>query len=39
MWQTALPRMRIPLRCPVGQNPMRAIAVMDDLRAVEKVLR
>jgi hypothetical protein len=28
-----------PLRCPVCQNPMRVIAVIDDSRAVEKILR
>jgi len=28
-----------PLRCPVCQNPMRVIAVIDDPRAVEKILR
>jgi hypothetical protein len=28
-----------PLRCPVCQNPMRVIAVIDDRRVVEKFLR
>ncbi|MGO9202132.1 MAG: transposase [Limisphaerales bacterium] len=28
-----------PLRCPVCQNPMRVIAVIDDPRVVEKILR
>jgi hypothetical protein len=28
-----------PLRCPVCQNPMRVIAVIDDPRLVEKILR
>ena len=28
-----------PLRCPVCQNPMRVIAVIDDRRVVEKILR
>ncbi|HPC62329.1 MAG TPA: transposase [Verrucomicrobiota bacterium] len=28
-----------PLRCPVCQNPMRIIAVIDDPRVVEKILR
>jgi Putative transposase len=28
-----------PLRCPVCQNPMRLIAVIDDPRLVEKILR
>jgi len=28
-----------PLRCPVCQNPMRVIAIIDDARVVEKVLR
>ncbi len=28
-----------PLRCPVCQNPMRVIAIVDDRRAVEKILR
>ncbi len=28
-----------PLRCPVCQNPMRVIAVIDDLRVVEQILR
>src|ERR1041384_1961420 len=28
-----------PLRCPVCQNPMRVIAVVDDPRVVEKILR
>jgi Putative transposase len=28
-----------PLRCPVCQNPMRVIAVIDDPRIVEKILR
>ena len=28
-----------PLRCPVCQGPMRVIAVIDDPRAVEKILR
>ena len=28
-----------PLRCPVCQNPMRVIAVVDDARVVEKILR
>ena len=27
-----------PLRCPVCQNPMRVIAVIDDPRVVEKIL-
>ena len=28
-----------PLRCPVCQNPMRVIALIDDRRVVEKILR
>lgn len=28
-----------PLRCPVCQNPMRVIAIVDDRRVVEKILR
>jgi hypothetical protein len=28
-----------PLRCPVCQNPMRVIAIIDDPRIVEKILR
>lgn len=28
-----------PLRCPVCQNPMRVIAVIDNPRAVEQILR
>jgi hypothetical protein len=28
-----------PLRCPVCQNPMRVIAVIDDARVAEKILR
>ena len=28
-----------PLRCPVCQNPMRVIAVIDDPRVAEKILR
>ena len=28
-----------PLRCPVCQNPMRVLAVIDDPRVVEKILR
>jgi hypothetical protein len=28
-----------PLRCPVSHNPMGVIAVIDDLRAVDKILR
>ena len=28
-----------PLRCPVCQNPMRVIAVIDEPRVVEKFLR
>jgi len=28
-----------PLRCPVCQNPMRVIAVIDDPKVVEKILR
>jgi hypothetical protein len=28
-----------PLRCPVCQTPMRVIAVIDDPRVVEKILR
>ena len=28
-----------PLRCPVCQDPMRLIAVIDDRRVVEKILR
>jgi hypothetical protein len=28
-----------PLRCPVCQNPMRAVAVIDDPGVVEKILR
>ena len=28
-----------PLRCPVCQNPMRVIAVIDDPRLVQKILR
>ena len=28
-----------PRRCPVCQNPMRVIAVIDDPRVVEKILR
>ncbi len=28
-----------PLRCPVCQSPMRVIAVIDDPRVVEKILR
>ena len=28
-----------PLRCPVCQNPMRVMAVIDDPRVVEKILR
>ena len=28
-----------PLRCPVCQNPMRVIAVIDDPRVVEQILR
>lgn len=28
-----------PLRCPLCQNPMRVIALIDDLRVVEKILR
>ena len=28
-----------PLRCPVCQNPMRVIAIIDDPRVVEKILR
>ena len=28
-----------PLRCPACQNPMRVIAVIDDPRFVEKILR
>ena len=28
-----------PLRCPVCQNPMRVIAVIDDSQVVEKILR
>jgi hypothetical protein len=28
-----------PLRCPVCQNPMRVIAVIDDPGGVEKILR
>jgi hypothetical protein len=28
-----------PLRCPVCQNPMRVVAVIDDRRVVEKILR
>jgi hypothetical protein len=28
-----------PLHCPVCQNPMRVIALMDDARVVEKILR
>jgi hypothetical protein len=28
-----------PLRCPVCQNPMRVIAVIDDPRVVERILR
>jgi Putative transposase len=28
-----------PLRCPVCQNPMRVIAVLDDPRVVRKILR
>ena len=28
-----------PLRCPVCQNPMRVIAIIDDPRTVEKILR
>ena len=28
-----------PLRCPVCQNPMQILAVTDDSRVVEKVLR
>ena len=28
-----------PLRCPVCQNPMRVIAVIDDRRVVEEILR
>ena len=28
-----------PLRCPICQNPMRVIAVIDDRRVVEKILR
>lgn len=28
-----------PLRCPVCQNPMRVIAVIDDRRVAEKILR
>jgi hypothetical protein len=28
-----------PLRCPVCQNPMRLIAVIDDPRVAEKILR
>ena len=27
-----------PLRCPVCQNPMRVIAVIDDPRVAEKIL-
>ncbi len=28
-----------PLRCPVCQNPMRVIAIIEDRRLVEKILR
>ena len=28
-----------PLRCPVCNNPLRVIAVIDDPRVVEKILR
>ena len=28
-----------PLRCSVCQNPMRVLAVIDDPRVVEKILR
>jgi hypothetical protein len=28
-----------PLRCPVCQSPMRVIALIDDPRLVEKILR
>jgi hypothetical protein len=28
-----------PLRCPVCQNPMRVIAVIDDPRVVKNILR
>ena len=28
-----------PLRCPVCQNPLRVIGVIDDQRVVEKILR
>jgi len=28
-----------PLRCPVCQNPMRVLAVIDDPRVTEKILR
>jgi len=28
-----------PLRCPVCQDPMRVIALIDDSRVVEKILR
>ena len=28
-----------PLRCPVCQNPLRVIAVINDSRVVEKILR
>ena len=28
-----------PLRCPICQSPMRVIAVIDDSRLVEKILR
>jgi hypothetical protein len=44
MWETVAPHMPIPppvrlsLRCPVCQGPMRVIAVMDDPRLVERFL-
>jgi len=28
-----------PLRCPVCQNPMRVMAVIDDPRVAEKIIR
>ncbi len=28
-----------PLRCPVCQHPMRVLALIDDRRVVEKILR
>jgi hypothetical protein len=40
-WRDLILRVRHvdPLRCPVCQNPMRVIAVIDDPRLMQKILR